>query len=228
MVAGQPGDRSHLWGPRRSLDRCRCGRSGRRFPGSRTHWRSSVWSYAMSACSLAGRRLHGPRHDRTVGMAATSGRSASASLCRQPRSPWSEEFLHGRQHVDLRSGLASIDRARLGHGAPLFFARTDAASITARHQLMKPSLPSSSRTVRCSRRHRPASVQTVNRRCAVGTVTPNDGGSIRHAQPLVSTNTTAVNTARSSTGAVPPPWARGSNLGNKGSTSAHNPSGTRR
>lgn len=43
----------------------------------------------------------------------------------------------------------------------------------------------------------------ATRRCAVGTVTSNDGGRYRQAQPPVSTNTTAVNTARSSTGTVP-------------------------
>jgi hypothetical protein len=53
-----------------------------------------------------------------------------------------------------------------------------------------------------------ALVQSVKRRCAVGTVTPNDGGRSRHAHPLVSTNTIAVNTARSSTGSVPPPCGR--------------------
>jgi hypothetical protein len=33
-------------------------------------------------------------------------------------------------------------------------------------------------------------------------VTPNDGGSKRHEQPLVGTNTIAVDTARLSTGGV--------------------------
>ena len=69
---------------------------------------------------------------------------------------------------------------------------------------MSPWAPSSSKTAWCIRRHSPALVHRVNRRCAVGTVTPNDAGSRRHGQPLVSTNTIAVNTARSSTGAVPP------------------------
>ncbi|MBP2182853.1 hypothetical protein JOM49_004379 [Amycolatopsis magusensis] len=58
-------------------------------------------------------------------------------------------------------------------------------------------------------------------------MTPNDSGSIRHAHPLVSTNTTAVNTARSSTGARPPPCGRGLNDGINGSARAHN-SGTNR
>ncbi len=107
-------------------------------------------------------------------------------------------------------------------------ARTLAASITARDQSIKPWPPSSSSTARCRRRHRPASVHAVKRRCAVGTVTSNDGGSSRHAQPLVSTNTTAANTARSSAGAVPPPCGCSANAGNNGSTNPHNSSGTRR
>ena len=131
------------------------------------------------------------------------------------------------QDVNLRAGFAAVDRARPGQRSP-FFARTDAASITARDQSIKPRPPSSSSTARCNRRQSPASVHTVNRRCAVGTLTPNEGGSIRHAQLLVSTNTTAVNTARSSIGAVPPPCGRGLNSGNNGSARAHNSSGTRR
>jgi hypothetical protein len=70
------------------------------------------------------------------------------------------------------------------------------------------------------------SVQAVSRRCAVAGDTPNDGGRCRHAQPLVSTNTIAMNTARSSTAAVPPPCRRGSNRGTNGAASSHRPSGT--
>lgn len=55
----------------------------------------------------------------------------------------------------------------------------------------------------------PGRIHTVKHRCAVGTLTLNWSGSIRHAQPLVSTYTTAVNTARWSTGVVPPPCGRG-------------------
>jgi len=71
-------------------------------------------------------------------------------------------------------------------------------------------------------------VQSVNRRCAAATVTPNDGGRYRHAQPLVNTNTIAVNTARSSTGVVPPPCGRGSNPGINGCANAHSSSVTNR
>jgi hypothetical protein len=44
------------------------------------------------------------------------------------------------QYVDLRSGLASIDRAGAGHGSPLL-ALTEAPSRTARDQSIRPRLP---------------------------------------------------------------------------------------
>jgi hypothetical protein len=91
-----------------------------------------------------------------------------------------------------------------------------------------PRTPSSSSTARCNRGHSPASVHAWNRRCAVWYETPNSPGRCRHAHPLVSTYTIAVNTARSSTGAVPPPWLRALNCGISGAASSHNSSGTSR
>ena len=73
---------------------------------------------------------------------------------------------------------------------------------------MSPWLPSSSSTARCSLGHTPAVVHWLNRRCAVWNGTSNEGGRSRQAHPLVSTYTIAVNTWRSGSGAVPPPWAR--------------------
>ena len=55
--------------------------------------------------------------------------------------------------------------------------------MIARAQSSSPSAPSLSRTARCRRRHTPAWVHSWNRRCAVGTLTPNDGGSCRHEHP---------------------------------------------
>lgn len=49
-------------------------------------------------------------------------------------------------------------------------------------------------------------------------MTPNKGRRSRQGQLLVSTNTTAADTARSSTGALPPPCGRGVNRGIKGSS----------
>jgi hypothetical protein len=123
----------------------------------------------------------------------------------------------------LGTGFSPVDRVGAGERAPLF-ARTLAASKMAEDQSISPRLPSRSRIRRCSRGHSPACVQAVNRRCAVGADTPNDGGRCRQAHPLVNTNTIAVNTARSSIAAVgAPPCGRGTN----GATSSHSPSGTR-
>ena len=52
--------------------------------------------------------------------------------------------------------------------------------------------------------------------------------SVRHAQPEVNTNTIAVNTARSSVTAVPPPCGLGRTAGISGCTISHNSSGTSR
>jgi len=130
------------------------------------------------------------------------------------------------QHMQLAALLTAIDRVRPGQRAPLF-ARTDAASMIAEVQSSAPLAPSSSRTARCSRRHRPALVHAANRRCAVAGEVPNVGGRYRQAQPLVSTYTTAVNTFRSATGTVPPPCCLGRNGGISGAAIFHNPSGTK-
>jgi hypothetical protein len=137
------------------------------------------------------------------------------------------EALRIGQDVEFAAGFASIDRVRPGQRAPLF-ARADAPSMMAEVQSSSPRAPSRSRTARCKRGHTPALVQAANRRCAVAGETPNDGGRCRQAHPLVSTYTTAVNTARSSSGALPPPWRRGENAGNNGPASSHRPSGTSR
>jgi hypothetical protein len=97
-----------------------------------------------------------------------------------------------------------------------------------RDQSMSPWLPSSSRMARCSRGQTPALVHWVKRRCAVWNGTPNEGGRSRHAHPLVSTYTIAVNTWRSGSGAVPPPCGRGRNRGRCGWTRTHSSSGTSR
>src|SRR5690606_7582398 len=78
------------------------------------------------------------------------------------------------------------------------------------------------------RAHNPASVHRRNHRCAVGTFTPNDGGTHRQAHPLVSTYTIAVNTLRASAGARPPPCGRSPACGISGSTSSQSSSGTNR
>ena len=129
--------------------------------------------------------------------------------------------------MELTARLATIDRIRPDQRTPLF-ARTDAASTITQVQSASPREPSSSSTARYSRRHTPALAQAVNRRCAVAGETPNVGGRYLHAHPLVRTYITAMNTARSSSGAVPPPSWRGVNDGSNGAASSHKPSGTNR
>lgn len=111
------------------------------------------------------------------------------------------------QCMDLRAGFPAVHRTGTGQRSPLL-ALTEAPSRTARDQSIIPWLPSSSSTARCNLRHNPAFVHSVKRRCAVGTFTPKLGGRCRQAHPLVSTNTIAVNTARSSTRDRPPPCGR--------------------
>jgi len=130
------------------------------------------------------------------------------------------------EHVDLGAVLATVDRVWPGQGPP-FFALRLAPSTIAADQSMSEAAPCRSRITRCSLTHTPASVRACSRRCAVGVDTPKLGGRCRHAQPVVSTNTIAVNTARSA-GAVPPPCLRGTNSGINGSTISHNESGTSR
>ena len=100
--------------------------------------------------------------------------------------------------------------------------------MIAELQSICPRAPSSSSTARSSLGHSPALVQTVKRRCAIWWETPNSGGRCRQAHPPVRTYTIAVNTARSSTGAVPPPWLRAVKGGVSGAASSHNSSGTSR
>src|SRR4051812_352902 len=109
--------------------------------------------------------------------------------------------------MELAALLAPVDRITPGQRSP-FCARTEAASTIAEVQSTSPRDPSSSSTAWCKRPHSPASVHAENRRWAVAGETPNVSGRYRQAQPLVSTYTTAVNTPRSSTGAVPPPCGR--------------------
>ena len=132
-----------------------------------------------------------------------------------------------------RTGRGSSSRScrgRPGSGRSWIpFCGPDRHSVADRPRPIDHALPSSSSsTARCNRGHRPALVHSVNRRCAVGTVTPNDGGRYRHAHPLVNTKTIAVNTARSSTRAGPPPCGRTPCSGISGAAGTHNSSGTNR
>ena len=119
--------------------------------------------------------------------------------------------------------LPGWDRSEI----PLF-TRTLAASRIAADQSSSPATPRWSRTARCSFSKIPALAHAANRQCAVGTVTPNEGGRCRRAHALIRTKTTAVKTARLSTGMLPPPCGRGLNREIRGSAISHNASGTSR
>ncbi len=176
VVAGQPGDRAldHPSVVAEALGGFDAFAGDADADAAVSHpFRSSAVSYALSACSLPGLRRRGPRRDRMAGTALTSGRSASASLVLAAEIPTgsgiparSDRTWIFEPGLPRSTGLGPVK-------APPFFARTLAASITARDQSIKPRPPSSSSTALCKRRHKPASVHTLNRRCAVGTVTPN-------------------------------------------------------
>lgn len=167
-----------------------------------------------------------PGADR--GIPLTSGRNAWVSWTFAPETPTASGTPWASDRTwSLLPSLPPVNRIRPGQGA-LFFARTLAASTIALVQSASPRAPSSSSAAPYRRRQSPASVQAVNRLCALAGETPKEPGNICQAHPLVSTYTTAVNTARSSTGAVPPPCGRDLNPGNNGATSPHNSSGTSR
>jgi len=130
----------------------------------------------------------------------------------------------GRRHTTSERSPARSDRTWIFE--PDLPRSTGIGPVSELPFFARTLAPSS--TTHCNRRHRSACVHSVNRRCAVGTVTPKFGGTCRQAQPLVSTNAITVKTARSSTRDIPPPCGRAFASGINGSTSAQNPSGTNR
>src|SRR4051812_30523538 len=126
--------------------------------------------------------------------------------------------------VNLRTRLAPVDRAGAGQ-VPPFTALTCMASTDARDQSIAPAAPSTSSTLWCSRVNTSASTHSVNRRCAVAALTPNEAGSADQAQPVCSTYKIAASAARSSNRRRPPPWWRCGASGNNGYASSHNGSG---
>ncbi len=118
------------------------------------------------------------RDQRDQGMAVVQVRPGDRHDQRQP--------LGIGQHRNFRTRFAAIDRVWTDQSAP-FFARRLAASTITDDQSTRPAPPWASRTSRCSRGRTPARVHVWNRRCAVGTDTPNSVGRCRHAQPAVST-----------------------------------------
>lgn len=131
------------------------------------------------------------------------------------------------QDVVLRTGFASIDRARTGKLAPLF-ARTATASTQQRVQSSTSASRSSIKMAWCSRSQTPASCHSRNRRHAVcPDPQPNFRGRSRQQQPVLSTNTIPSSAARSSIRGLPPGPFGGGRSGISGSTSSQSRSSIR-
>ena len=124
------------------------------------------------------------------------------------------------QHVQLER-RACRDRSGLARSAPSF-ARPHARAIQDRvRPVQLPARPELVEHGDVDAPPQPARrVHCPNRRCAVVQFIPDEPGRSGHAHLLVSTYTIAVNTARGSVGAVPPPCARAVNGGTNGSAIA--------
>ncbi len=165
----------------------------------------------MSAWAASGPHRRDAPHERDQGLGVVDVRGG--------HTHYQRHALGIGQHVDLGARLPAIGRIRTRQRSPLL-ARKDAASTMTVDQSISPADPSWSRPAPWSLPHTPAADQSRNRRAAVGHDTPNDGGSIRHEHPVVTTYTIAVNTTRSSSPVVPPPCGRATNRGINGSTSS--------
>lgn len=104
-------------------------------------------------------------------------------------------------------GDPAVERARCPAGDAWgdVLRRMLTASIAHRVQPRALQAPSSSRTRRWNLAHTRARLHSVKRRCAVGPDGPKPGGSCRHMQPVVATNTMAASTCRSRICAGLPP-----------------------
>ena len=98
-------------------------------------------------------------------------------------------------------------QARLLEPHTPLFARTEALSTMARDQSSSPRLPSSSSTTRCTLGHQVGGGPFGESAMRGGHADPERGRQMPPRTTMVSTNTMAVNTARSSTRAGPPPCA---------------------
>lgn len=153
---------------------------------------------------FAGSLRRGPRRERTFGIPWSSGSKACESCKFPPDAERERQSCPVGHDVDLRVGLAAIDRVWTGQRSP-FFARRVAPSTIARDQSITPVAPSRSSTARWSFAHRPP--RTI-RQAAVRDLVRDTNDRDRQAQPVVRTNTIAQNTCRSSALGVPPPCAR--------------------
>lgn len=142
-------------------------------PRSRSQARCSAEKYALSARSLTGRRRRGPRRDRTAGMPRMSGLRARLSCMFAPDTatasgmPWASDSTCSLLPFLPRStGFDPVS------DPPFFWRERRPRRRSPRSSPPRPG-PRVRPALRCSRRHRPASVRTVKRRCAVAGDVPN-------------------------------------------------------
>jgi hypothetical protein len=130
------------------------------------------------------------------------------------------------EEMVLRSGSASINRARARFGAP-FFACTWLASTIARDHSISPAARNRVSNSACSLSHTPACCHSSSLRQQVyPDPYPSSCGRCIHAIPVCSTNKIPDNASRSGNRLRPGYLARRGLRGNNGSTSSHNSSGT--
>jgi len=130
------------------------------------------------------------------------------------------------QEVALRSWLAPVGRIRSRRDAPLL-AGTDAASMLARDQSIRPRLPSRSSRRWWRRSQTPAACQSRSRRQQVTPLPqPSSTGSASHGQPVRNTNKMPVSAWRSERRGRPP-FGFGGSAGSSGAISFHSSSDSR-
>jgi hypothetical protein len=128
-------------------------------------------------------------------------------------------------NMPLRAIFAAIRGIGAGLRPPKS-ARTEQLSIATFDQSISSAKPSSSSSTRQIFFHTPAACQSRRRRQQVmPDPHPSSLGRYSQGQPVRSTNKMPISACRFDTRGRPP-WGLGGSRGNKGSTIAHNPSGS--
>ncbi len=188
----RPGCRAHRPGPgdRRTvrIERSVPGRPRRQGRGTavwRTHYKSRCHLRIVSgrasnrrpatSAAAAGATARPATPDRPTRTGPAVRRSGAATPLRVVHVGRRDEHRQRdtapvTQHVDLRAGLATVDRVRPGFSAP-FSARTLIESTISLDQSISPITPRRCSNCWCSRSHSPAVVHAVNRRCTVARLT---------------------------------------------------------
>jgi len=130
------------------------------------------------------------------------------------------------QEVVFRSGSAPVHWALARFGAP-FFAWMWLPSTTARDHSISPALCNSTSNSVCSSSHTPAACHSSSRRRQVAPEpNPSSNGRCRQAIPVHNTNRIPESVSLSPSRLRPGYRNRRDVVGNSGSISCHNPSGT--